>query len=99
MAYTLRKPQTLILLFLFSFSNFLGLMYSAALPDLTAYFGVEKWAAQQTVVLFLFGFGVGQLIYGPLSSAIGRKNAIYIGCTIAILGSIICVLAIKMNFF
>lgn len=99
MASKQKVPQIFILLFLFSFSNVLGLMYSAALPDLTAFFGVSKSSAQQTLVLYFAGFGLGQLIYGPLSSAIGRKNAIYIGCSIAILGSLLCIFAIKEKLF
>lgn len=74
-------------------------MYSAALPDLTSYFGVSKDIAQQTIVLYLAGFGMGQLIYGPISSAIGRKNALYIGCSIAILGSLLCIFAIEEKLF
>ncbi len=99
MAISQKTPQTFILLFLFSFSNFLGLMYSAALPDLTSYFNISEGAAQQTIALYLAGFGLGQLIYGPISLAIGRKKAIYIGCGIATLGSLLCIIAIEENLF
>ncbi len=95
----MKKPPILIMLFLFSFSNFLGLMYSAALPELTLYFKVEKAVAQQTIVLFLLGFSLGQLIYAPLSSGIGRKKAIYFGCCLAFFGSFICVLSIELKYF
>lgn len=94
-----KTPQLFILLFLLSFGNVLGLMYSAAMPDLTTYFNVSKEVAQQTLVLYLAGFGAGQLIYGPISSAIGRKYAIYIGCAAAIAGSLLCILAIEKKLF
>ena len=99
MAHKEKKPQLTILLFLFSFSNVLGMMYVASLPSLTTFFGIEKGIAQQTIALFLVGYALGQLIYGPLSSALGRKVAIYIGCCLALIGSLICVLAIEIQSF
>lgn len=48
----------------------------------------------QLVVSSLFaGFAVGQMFAGPVSDAIGRKPAIYIGYTIFIIGCIISLVA------
>jgi len=94
-----KKLPIFILLFFFSFGNVLGIMYSAALPDLATFFQIGKGFAQQTVILFLVGYAIGQLIYGPLSSALGRKPAIYIGCVGAFLGTLLCILGIKLESF
>lgn len=96
---TRKKPQLFILFFLISFMNILALLYSAALPDLTKYFQITKDQAQQTIAFFLLGFSFGLLFYGPLSNALGRKPAIYIGGSVAILGSLVCIFAIEMHSF
>ena len=62
------------------------------LPAIGADFGVKSENDQQLVITALFlGFGIGQMIYGPLSDTIGRKPTIYTGYTIFILG---CLLSI-----
>lgn len=94
-----RNPQLSILFFLFSFANVLGLLYTAALPDLTKYFHVAKDQAQQTISFFLLGYALGQIVFAPLSNALGRKLAIYIGLSIAILGSVLCLISIELNLF
>ena len=44
----------------------------------------------QFVVTVLFlGMTAGQIFYGPLSDSIGRKNALYIGLTLYIIGALI----------
>lgn len=44
---------------------------------------------QYIISVIFIGFGVGQLIYGPMSDAIGRKKPLYIGGLIFLLGCII----------
>jgi MFS family permease len=95
----MKKPQVSILFFLISFANVLGLLYAAALPDLTAYFQVTKAAAQKTVSFYLLGALLAQIIYAPLAKALGRKPTLYIGCVVAILGSALCLIAIDLHSF
>lgn len=99
MEHVRKKPQISILFFLFSFTNILALLYTAALPDLTKYFQITKEQSQQTISLFLLGYALGQLFYAPLSNALGRKPAIYVGGGLAIIGSLVCLLAIEINHF
>ncbi|MDP1956588.1 MAG: MFS transporter, partial [Rhodocyclaceae bacterium] len=47
-------------------------LYLASLPHLATDFGVTPAAVQQTLSLFVIGFGVAQLISGPLSDRFGR---------------------------
>ena len=49
---------------------------------------------QQIVVVLFFGFGVGQIVAGPLSDAYGRKPIIYLGFCIFIAG---CILGANKN--
>ena len=55
---------------------------------------VERANDNQLVVsLFFLGFGVGQLFYGPLSDAAGRKPAAYVGLALFIAGSLLALLS------
>jgi DHA1 family bicyclomycin/chloramphenicol resistance-like MFS transporter len=51
---------------------------------------------QLVVSVLLFGMGIGQLIFGPLSDSFGRKPVIIIGCVIFIIG---CLISIFSNRF
>ncbi len=44
---------------------------------------------QYIIATLIFGMAAGQMFYGPLSDAIGRKPAIYLGFAIYIAGSVI----------
>jgi MFS transporter, DHA1 family, multidrug resistance protein len=48
---------------------------------------------QLVLTTFFAGLSVGQLVYGPLSDAIGRKRALYSGLGLFILGGLCCALA------
>ncbi len=95
----MKKPQVPILFFLLSFPIVLGVLYTAALPLLTNYFQVTKGQGQETVSLYLVGCLLGQFIYAPISNAIGRKKAIYIGCFLSLLGCLFCIISIEMRVF
>lgn len=45
--------------------------------------------AQLILSIMLFGFGAGQLFYGPLSDSSGRKRPIYAGFAVFMVGSLI----------
>ncbi|MDY6920261.1 MAG: multidrug effflux MFS transporter [Pseudomonadota bacterium] len=62
-----------------------------ALPDIAGEFQLDDPNDQQYVITVLFlGLGVGQLVYGPLSDAIGRKWPIYIGLGLFSVGGLLC---------
>ena len=44
---------------------------------------------QLVLTTFFAGLSVGQLVYGPVSDAIGRKRALYSGLALFILGGVI----------
>jgi DHA1 family bicyclomycin/chloramphenicol resistance-like MFS transporter len=72
-------------------------MVLPALPAIGASLGVEQANDNQLIVSLLFlGFGVGQLFYGPLSDAAGRKPAAYIGLALFSTG---CLLALLSRTF
>ncbi|RNA65284.1 Bcr/CflA family efflux MFS transporter [Prosthecochloris sp. ZM_2] len=65
-----------------------------ALPEIVHDLGIADPNSAQLVISTLFlGMSAGQIVYGPLSDAIGRKPAISIGFAIFILGTLLCLAA------
>ena len=63
-----------------------------ALPEIGTALGVENPNDNQLLVTMIFlGLGFGQLIFGPLSDSFGRKPIVYIGFTLFIIATFICV--------
>jgi DHA1 family bicyclomycin/chloramphenicol resistance-like MFS transporter len=72
-------------------------MVLPALPAIGSSLGVQRSNDNQLIVSLLFlGFGVGQLFYGPLSDAIGRKPAAFIGLALFSVG---CLIALTSRSF
>jgi Bcr/CflA subfamily drug resistance transporter len=67
--------------------------YLPSIPAIREYFGTSHAASQYTLTLYLFGFGISQLIYGPLSDHYGRRAIMITGLVIFILGCLACVVA------
>lgn len=72
-------------------------LYLASLPHLATDFGVTPAAVQQTLSLFVIGFGVAQLISGPLSDRFGRRPVLLWGLMIYVGASLACALAPTLN--
>lgn len=68
-------------------------LYLPSLPAITHALNSPKQIIQLTIAVYLFGFSLSQLIYGPLSDQIGRRKVILIGLVICTIGSVICALA------
>ncbi len=68
-------------------------LYLASLPSLAGYFDVPPATAQLTLSLFVLGFGLAQLITGPLSDRYGRRPVVLGGLSLYMFASILCSLA------
>ncbi len=56
--------------------------------------GVTNIVNNQLLVTMIFlGLGIGPLLFGPLSDSLGRKPVVYMGFTLFIIASFICVSA------
>ena len=65
-----------------------------ALPEITVNLGItDRNDAQLVIGLFLLGHTIGQLLFGPLSDAFGRKPVIVTGLALFLLGCFISVIA------
>jgi len=81
------------LLLMISFASINAVLFTPALPDIAHYFHISVQHAELTVLWFLIAYTIGQLIYGPIANRYGRKPALYLGISIQILSSLLCVAA------
>ncbi len=68
-------------------------LYAPSLPHLPGYFGTDAETVQLTMSLNLLGFGLAQLIHGPLSDRFGRRPVLLAGMVGFALFSLACALA------
>jgi DHA1 family bicyclomycin/chloramphenicol resistance-like MFS transporter len=65
-----------------------------ALGEVASELGIADNNQRQWIVTTLFlGLTAGQLFFGPLSDAVGRRPSIVMGVAVFVLGSLICALA------
>lgn len=68
-------------------------MYLPSLPDIAASLAAPAAEVQQTITVFLLGFALGMLVYGPISDRFGRRPVIAAGLALFLLASILCAAA------
>jgi DHA1 family bicyclomycin/chloramphenicol resistance-like MFS transporter len=68
-------------------------MYLPALPSITRQLGTTSSAVQLTLTGTLVGLGLGQLILGPLSDALGRRRPLLAGTALHVLASLLVLIA------
>ncbi len=73
-------------------------MYTPAFPIVTSDLGTQASLIGLTLTAFFLGFGLGQIVGGPISDQRGRRRPIIIGGLICTLGAIGCALAPSIWF-
>jgi DHA1 family multidrug resistance protein-like MFS transporter len=91
--WSLKKKLSIgLLILVYTISVYIGSsMYTASIPDITSIFGVSETAAALGLALYVVGYGVGPLLFAPLSEmpSIGRNPPyiytyiIFVGLSIA----------------
>lgn len=79
------------LLLLISFASVNAVLFTPGLPNIAHYFRIGVDDAQHTISLFLIGYALGQLMYGPIANRFGRKPALYFGISLQIFSSLLAV--------
>lgn len=88
-----KKPSLLALLMLMPFASICAVLFTPSLPEIAELLNVSDGRVQATMTLFLIGYALGSLPYGPIAKRFGRKPAIYLGIVIALLGSALILFA------
>ena len=84
-----------------SLMSIVALSIDALLPALDQIgftIGIKDARNNQLLVTMIFlGLGFGQLIFGPISDSLGRKKVIYLGFSLFVIASFICVTATSIE--
>jgi len=68
-------------------------LYLPALPAIASGLAATPEAVQLSITVFLAGFGLGMLFYGPISDRYGRRTVMLSGIALFALASLACMLA------
>lgn len=95
----MKLTNLLALMLLITFASVGAVVFTAGLPEIATYFKISNDVAQYTVTWYLIGYALGQLLYGPIANRYGSKITLKIGSSIAIIGSILCILSYYTHIF
>jgi DHA1 family bicyclomycin/chloramphenicol resistance-like MFS transporter len=88
------KPDTLAMTVMLAFMTALGPLatdlYLPSLPHIGTALGATPAAVQFTLSAYLIGFSVGQIVYGPVSDALGRKPVLVSSFVLFVAATIAC---------
>jgi DHA1 family bicyclomycin/chloramphenicol resistance-like MFS transporter len=95
------KPDTLAMTVMLAFMTALGPLatdlYLPSLPHIGAALGASPAAVQLTLSAYLIGFSVGQIVYGPISDALGRKPVLVASFALFVIATIACAIAASVE--
>ncbi len=97
MVFSMLRPESFlfaaILTALVAFGPLSTDMYLPSLPAMKTDFGATVSQVQLTLSVFLAGFAVSQLFYGPLSDRFGRRPVLLFGIAVYGAASVACFLS------
>ncbi|MCF6807989.1 MFS transporter [Thiotrichales bacterium 19S9-12] len=88
-----------ILLSYISIASASAAIITPALPNIQVEFSATHGLVEWTISIFLLGYMLGQLFYGPLANILGRLTTLRLGLIINLVGIIICILSVEINQF
>ncbi|WP_233282063.1 multidrug effflux MFS transporter [Pseudomonas mangiferae] len=93
-----RTRPPLWLLVLVTMSGTLAMhMFVPALPYAARDLSASVGQTQMTISLYIIGLAIGQLFYGPLSDALGRRPMLMVGLSLYTLSGIAAVFAFNLH--
>ncbi len=87
------KPSLLLITLMAGLPQIGETIYSPALPSISEALSVSHGLVETTLTIYLIGFALGILFWGPLSDKWGRRPIMIIGFLFYCLGSLGCCLA------
>lgn len=90
----------LFLICLFASAGQLAIdIYVPALPAMARYFSTSPQAIQSSVSVYMAAYAFGQLIFGPISDALGRKRVLAFGLVVYTIGCLLSLAAPNLETF
>lgn len=90
---------TIAAIMLFIFGWISVNIYLPALPSLSHDLHTDPQQLKFSITLFLLGFAIAQLIWGPISEKYGRRLPIILGLVLTCIGIVIAMLAVNVMMF
>ncbi|MFY9992805.1 MAG: multidrug effflux MFS transporter [Rhodoplanes sp.] len=91
------SPDTFALTALLALLTALGPLamdlYLPSLPAIEVALAAPTAQVQLTISVYLIGFAIGQVVYGPVSDRLGRKPVLSAALTIFCVGTLVCSIA------
>lgn len=94
-----RKINMFLLLGYLCLATVSSAMITPALPSVEKFFSLTHGDLEWVVSLFLFGYVIAQLFYGPLTNRLGGVQALRLGLMISIVGAGLSSLAVYGHFY
>ncbi|MCX7126110.1 MAG: MFS transporter [Gammaproteobacteria bacterium] len=85
--------KVILLLSYICIASFSAAIITPALPQIKIMYHLSSGSVEWIISIFLIGYVIGQLIYGPIANRFGRIKALQIGLTINLIGIVICIIA------
>jgi MFS transporter, DHA1 family, multidrug resistance protein len=93
-----KKPSVLLLLSI-QLGGIVGInVFAPSMPDIVRSLETSQSAVQWTITVFLIGFSVGQLFYGPISDRLGRRPILFGGMFIFLVANAACAVASSIDW-
>lgn len=93
----LRAPLWLLVLVTLSGTMAMHI-FVPALPVAGQALGASAAGMQQTITLYVIGLAVGQLVYGPVSDALGRRPTLLVGLAIYFSASLMALFSTSLEW-
>lgn len=91
--------KTAILLSYLCIASISAAIITPALPLIEQRYALTHGALEWVVSIFLFGYVVGQLLYGPLANRFGRLTSLRSGLLINLVGIVMCLIAVRCSSY
>lgn len=95
----MKRLQKFFLLSYISVASASAAIITPALPEMERYFQLTSQRINWVVTLFLLGYMVGQLCYGPIANRYGRVRALIVGFWVNIVGIALCLLGVYTHHY
>ena len=92
------RPSLLLLVLIIGTSLLAIAIYIPSMPSIADSFDTSMGQVQLTLTLYLIGFAISQLIYGPLSDRYGRRPAMLSALIVFFVSSVACTFAPSIEF-
>ena len=97
--HTIHNPSIVTLVLLTSFAAAGAMLLTPALPLMAKSLSITAEHVQLVVSVYLAGYALGMIPYGPFANRFGRKPTLYFGLILAITGALISVIAGSLQLF